>query len=170
MDEKIQAAFAQMSEALAGIASSLTALTAKVDTITAANTEEMKAKQAAASEAAKAADAASLESFTAALSAATTAGTVTQGEGEELAELARTMPIDGRAKLAASFGKRTAPAAPPEKIVDKGAPVKLSAEEKADAAQKLIRAKLSADPGDYGKAVKAAKAEKPELFAVEEVK
>lgn len=170
MDEKVQAAFAQVSEALAGIASSLTALTAKVDAITAANTEEMKAKEAAATAAAATADAASLASFTAALSAATTAGKVTQGEAEELTAVAKALPVDGRAKLAASLEKRTAPGNPPEKLPNGKEPVKMSAEEKGAETQKLIRAKLSTDPSNYVKAVEAARKERPELFTEDEVK
>jgi hypothetical protein len=170
MDEATKAAIAQINEALSGISAAVTALASKVDAMTTRDETEMQAREAAAKEAATAADAASLEAFTAALSAATTAGTVTQGEGEELAALAATLPIEGRAKLAASFGKRGTPAVPPENLKNQPAP--LVGEAKAAEIQKHIRAKLSAEPGDYTRAVLAVRREHPELFAgaAEEVK
>lgn len=169
MDEATKAAFAQMSEALAGIASAVTALTAKVDALGAKDEAAAQAAEAAKTEAAAAADTASITAFTAALSAATAAGKVTQGEAEELTAVAQTMPIEGRAKLAASFDKRPIPGTV-EKLPNGKEPVKLSAEEKGTATRELIRAKLALDPTDYSKAVRTAMKERPELFQDDEVK
>ena len=169
MDEEMKAALAQLGEALSGISAGLTALAAKVDALKPAEpagpveppVEDMAAKAAA--------DAASLSGFTAALAAATTAGKVTVGEAEDLTALAATLPIDGRAKLAASFEKRALPVTP-EAL--KNTPAPLVGDEKAAEVQKHIRAKLAAEPGDYTRAVLAVRREHPELFAgaAEEVK
>jgi hypothetical protein len=170
MDEEMKAAMAQLGEALSGISAGLAALAAKVDALKPAEPAEPAEPPVEDMAAKAAADTASLAEFTAALSAATTAGRVTVGEAEDLAALAATMPIEGRAKLAASFGKRGTPAVPPENLKNQPAP--LTGEAKAAEIQKHIRAKLSAEPGDYTRAVLAVRREHPELFAgaAEEVK
>lgn len=169
MDEKLAAVLQQLTEGIATIGAGLTALTAKIDAMTAKETAAEEAATAAATEAAAAANTASLAEFGAKLAAATTAGKVTQGEAEELTEVAQALPIEGRAKLAASLEKRPVIGTPPEKMPDGKA--KLTADERAAEAQKLVRAKLAADPTNYTAAVLAAKKERPELFeAAEEVK
>jgi hypothetical protein len=161
MEEKILAALAGLTEGLAGVQTTLTALAGKLDGAAAKDAE-------AATAAAAAADAASLTAFGAKLSAAVTEGKVTQGEAEELTAVAQALPVDGRAKLAASLEKRPVAGIPAEKLPNSAPAVKLSAEEKGERAQALIRAKLAADPGNYAGAVTAAMREKPELFAAEE--
>lgn len=169
MDEEMKAALAQLGEALSGISAGLTALAAKVDALKPAEPAEPAEPPVEDMAAKAAADTASLAEFTGKLTAATAAGKVTVGEAEDLAALAATMPIEGRAKLAASFEKRGIPATP-EALKNQPAP--LDGEAKAVEIQKHIRAKLSAEPGDYTRAVLAVRREHPELFAgaAEEVK
>lgn len=169
MDEEMKAALAQLGEALSGISAGLTALAAKVDALKPAEPAEPAEPPVEDMAAKAAADTASLAEFTGKLTAATTAGKVTVGEAEDLAALAATMPIEGRAKLAASFEKRGIPATP-EALKNQPAP--LDGEAKAQAKAELIGAKLAADPSDYQRAYLAAKRERPELFAAatEEVK
>lgn len=165
MDEEMKATLAQLTEAMGGLASGLAALTAKVDALAekpAPEPEPEKPEPVAEDMAAKAAaEAASLSGFTAALSAATTAGKVTVGEAEDLTALAATLPIEGRAKLAASLEKRALPVTP-EAL--KNQPAALVGDANAAAIGEHIRAKLSADPGDYTGAVLAVRKEHPELF------
>ena len=165
MDEKLAAMLQQLSEGMATIGAGLTALTSKIDALAEKDKAAEEAATAAATEAAAAAETASLAEFGAKLAAATTAGKVTQGEAEELTEVAQALPIEGRAKLAASLEKRPVIGTPPEKMPDGKA--KLMADERAAEAQKLVRAKLAADPTNYTAAVLAAKKERPELFAAE---
>ena len=166
--EEMKAAIAQLTEGLAATNARLAELGTKLEGVTAAKSE---ADAAVATAAAATADAASLTDFGAKLAAAVTDGKVTQGEAETLTAVAQAIPVESRAKLAASFDARPKPEAGKEKLVNVEPTKKLSVEEKAVECQKAIRAKLAANKGtDYAAAVRAAQAEHPEMFDFSEVK
>ncbi len=168
MEEKLAAMLQQITEGLASLATTVNGLVAKVDSLISQREADAKAAKAEAEE--KKAEETDLAAFAAKLKAAQDSGRVTEGEAAELTEVAKVLPRDGRARLAATLEKRPAAETLAEKISNgKAGEALRRAAEKTAAAHDLIRAKLAATPGcSYPAAVLAARAEKPELFAEDE--